>query len=334
MKTIDQINECAYRFIGESEMEYFIRLHENKKKYGLVSQDIAILLNDAYGVCYDESAWRKKFADFNRGRIYEREHGMNAVKTKILAISDLHIPFCLPVSTFSAYANNVDVLVLNGDILDCQSISSFSKQYRVSLVEEMIAARQYIIDLIELIQPKEVKITVGNHEHRLLKYLSNKINEDLLNLMPNSPLDLIVHDGFKNNDRYTRTEIFYKPLRALFDIPILCDDSWYCRVGNVIFAHPKAYSSVMMKTTEKAVTYFTRQSDTRNFTAVVLAHTHKIGFYMSGDIRMYEQGCCCRLDELDYADGKLQSPQQNGYMYICLDNDGNIIEDKTKLITM
>ena len=58
-----------------------------------------------------------------------------------------------------------------------------------------------------------------------------------------------------------------------------------------------------------------------------------MGFYKVGDIKMYEQGGWCKLDMLDYADGKLQDPQQNGYMYLALDKDGNIIEDKTKLIT-
>ena len=104
------------------------------------------------------------------------------------------------------------------------------------------------------------------------------------------------------------------------------------KIGNVIFAHPLTYSGSMLKTAEKAVNYFTRSVD-RGFTAIVLAHTHKVGFYKLGDISIYEQGCLCKLDMLDYADGKLQDPQQNGYMYICLNNDGNIIEDKTRLIT-
>lgn len=332
-KTYEQITQCAYRYLGEGETEYFIRLHENKKKYGLLSRDIAVLLNTEFGVNYDESTWRKRYADFNRGREYERECGSTAVSKRILAISDLHVPFNIPVGQFEPFEGNVDVLILNGDILDCQSISSFSKKYRISLVDEMIAARKYIIDLVELLRPEKVVVTMGNHENRMLRYLSDRLNEDLLNLMPDSPMDLIVNDGFRDNDRLSKTEVFYKPLKDVLSVPIIYDGNWYCREGNVIFAHPLTYSSAMMKTAEKAVTYFTRQADCRNFTTVVLAHTHKVGFYMSGDIRMYEQGCCCRIEDMNYADGKLQTPQQGGYMYICLDKDGNIIEDKTKLIT-
>lgn len=333
-RTYEEITQCAYRYLGESEMDYFIRLHENKKKYALLSRDIAVLLNKEFGVEYDESTWRKRYADFNRGRIYERELGENRVDKRILAISDLHVPFNIPAKEFAKYSDAVDVLVLNGDIMDCQSISRFSKKYRVNFVEEMIAARQYIIELTEIVRPKRVVITMGNHESRMIRYLSDKVHDDFMQLMPDSPMDLIVNEGFKNNDRRTKTEVYYKPLTEVLDIGIEYKGNWYHREGNVIFAHPLAYSSPMMKTTEKAVNFFLRQADMRDFTSVVLAHTHKVGFYMSGNIRMYEQGCCCMIESMDYADGKLQSPQQKGYMYICLDKSGNIIEEKTKQITI
>ena len=328
--------DCVSRWPGETWDDYFIRLCENKEKYDITYKDIALLLNAENGKSYGESAYRKRFVEFNRGRIYEREHSSEYVSQRVLAVSDFHIPYHLPVEVFKQYAGNVDVLVMNGDILDCQSISLFPKKYRVNLVDEMIQAREYIINFIGMIRPRKVIITKGNHEHRLLRYLSDRLNEDLMNLMPDSPMDLIVNDGFRNNDRFKHTVVYYPPLREVYDdlnVTIEYTGDWYCRVGNVIFAHPLAYSSSMMKTTEKAVTYFTRCESTRSFTAVVMAHTHKVGFYKVGDIKMYEQGCCCRLDMLDYADGKLQDPQQNGYMYISLDKDGNIIEDKTRLIT-
>ena len=327
--------DCTSRWPGESWDEYFIRLCENKSAYGLTFRQIASLLNSENGKNFGESAYRKKFKDFNRGRVYEREHSFEYVAQRVLSISDLHVPYHYPPSVFKAYTGNVDVLILNGDIMDCQSISFFPKKYRINLVQEMIEARQFIIDIIELISPRKVIITKGNHEHRMLKYLSDRLNEDLMNLMPDSPMDLIINDGFKDNDRFNRTEIYYPPLREVFEdqnINVYYNGDWYCRVGNVIFAHPLSYSSSMMKTTEKAVTYFTC-TENRTFTAIVMAHTHKVGFYKVGDIKMYEQGCCCKLDMLDYADGKLQDPQQNGYMYLALDKDGNIIEDKTKLIT-
>lgn len=320
---------------NESWNDYFIRLCENKAVYGITFQQIANMLNSENGKDYSESTYRKRYADFNRGRIYEREHSSEYVAQRILAISDLHVPYNYPAEIFKGYSGNVDTIVLNGDILDCQSISFFPKKYRINFVDEMIEARQYIINLIGLIKPRKVIITKGNHEHRMLRYLSDKLNDDILNLMPDSPMDLIINDGFKNIDRLKHTEAYYPPLVEIFkeqNIDVYYNGDWYCRIGNVMFAHPLSYSSSMMKTTEKAVTYFSR-TENRTFTAIVMAHTHKVGFFKLGNIKMYEQGCCCKIDMLDYANGKLQDPQQNGYMYISLNKDGNIIEDKTKLIT-
>lgn len=328
--------DCVNRWQGESWNDYFIRLCENRIEYNLTYPKIAELLNAENGKNYGESAYRKEYAAFNRGRIYEREHGSEYVAERILVLGDFHVPYNYPVNTFKEYAGKVDVLVLNGDIMDCQSISAFPKKYRINFVEEMKLARQLIIDLIEVIMPKKVVITKGNHEHRMIRYLSDKINEDLMNLMPDSPMDLIVNDGFKDNDRMLRTETYYPALKDLYidqGISIYYNGNWHCREGNVIFVHPLTYSASMMKTVEKAVSYFSRCSEYRGFTSVVMGHTHKVGFYKLGDISMYEHGCLCYLDKLDYADGKLQDPQQNGFMYICLNKDGNIIENKTKLIT-
>lgn len=327
--------DCTMRWQGESWEDYFIRLCENKTSYGLNYRQIADLLNKENGKNYGESAYRKKYTDFNRGRVYEREHTSEYVAKRILTISDMHVPYHYPVSIFKDYYGLVDVLILNGDIMDCQSISHFPKQYRINIVREMIETRQYINDLINLIRPRKVIITKGNHEHRMVRYLSDKLNEDIMNLMPDSPMDLIINDGFKDNDRFKHTITYYPPLRELFEdlhIDIEYNGNWYCRIGNVIFCHPLKYSSPILKTAEKAVNYFNRSKE-RSFTALVMAHTHKVGFYKLGDVSMYEQGCLCRLDMIDYADGNLQDPQQNGYMYISLDKNGNIIEDKTKLIT-
>ena len=112
--------------------------------------NIAELLNHENGQNCGESTYRKRYSAFNQGRLYERKKASTGVATRILSISDTHVPFQLPVSTYVSYAGKVDILQLNGDITDCQSISRFPKTYRVSPMEEIIEARQYIIDLIEI----------------------------------------------------------------------------------------------------------------------------------------------------------------------------------------
>lgn len=245
----------------------------------------------------------------------------------------MHIPFNLPLETFKDYIGKIDILVLNGDVEDCQSCSKYPKMYRVDVTQEMIMTRQFIIDLIKLLSPKKVIVVMGNHEFRMGRYLSDKLNEDLMNLMPDSPMDLIINDGFKNRDRFNKTETWYCPITEVFEdekIEISYTGEWFRKIGRTIFAHPLSYSSGMLKTTEKAVNFFLRED--RDFTSIVLGHTHKLGSFIQGGIRMYEQGCTCNLNELDYNNGKMVLPSQNGFIYICQDANGEIIPEKTKLI--
>lgn len=260
-------------------------------------------------------------------------HGDNGIATRILSISDAHVPFNLPTSIFQEYAHKVDILVFNGDTEDCWSCSSFPRRYRIGLDEEMVLTRQYMIDVIDLIRPKKVIVLMGNHEYRLGRHLTDKLNNDILSIMPDTPLELIVNHGFRIKNRRNKTETWYSPISEMFSeegIEVEYAGAWYTMVGKTIFAHPLSYSSGMLKTTEKAVNFFLREN--RTFDSIVLGHTHKLGYYVQGSIHMYEQGCTCDLSKLDYNDGKLVIPGQNGFLYLCQDVDGNIIAEKTKIV--
>jgi predicted phosphodiesterase len=262
-------------------------------------------------------------------------HNNSMVDNRILSISDLHIPFNLSIDTFKSYIGKVDTLVLNGDIEDCQSTSRFSKKYRIDVDKEMVLTRDFIIELINMIQPKKVIIVKGNHEYRMGRYLSDRLNEDLMSIMPDSPMDLIINEGFKVRDRINKTETWYSPISEVFkekNIEVSYTGEWWRKVGNTIFAHPLSYSSGMLKTTEKAIEHFLRKD--RSFNAIVLGHTHKLGSYIQGNIKMYEQGCCCDLNKLDYNDGYLTLPAQNGFIYICQDINGDIIPEMVNLVEL
>lgn len=262
-------------------------------------------------------------------------HNNSVVDNRILSISDLHIPFNLPIDIFKSYIGKVDTLVLNGDIEDCQSCSRFAKKYRIDVDKEMVMTRDFIIELINMIQPKKVIVVKGNHEHRMGRYLSDRLNEDLMSIMPDSPMDLIINEGFRVRDRINKTETWYSPISEVFkekNIDVSYTGEWWRKVGNTIFAHPLSYSSGMLKTTEKAVEYFLRQD--RLFNSLVLGHTHKLGSYIQGNIKMYEQGCCCDLNKLNYTDGYLTLPAQNGFLYICQDINGDIIPEMVNIVEL
>lgn len=321
------------RKTDESYDDYRVRLFENKDTYKINCQQIADLLNFESGNNFNESTYRKFYAAFNEGRKYEQKKNFNGVCNRILSLSDFHVPFQLPIETFSEYVEKVDVLQINGDVLDCQSLSKFSKVYRISQMEEIIGGRQYLIDLIEFINPKEVVITFGNHDLRLQNYLSKNLDTDLLELMPQTALELIFVDGFNHYDKRSKSKIWYEPLNKVFSkVKVDYTSNWFCQIGETIFCHPLAFNSGILKTSERAMQWF--RNEGYIFTSLVMAHTHRIGEYIIGNTTTYEQGCCCDVKSNSYIDGRLVNSQKEGFLYICQDKDGKIIKDKTKQIVL
>ncbi len=261
-------------------------------------------------------------------------HGFNGVNTTILSVSDLHVPFQLPIQTFSDYVGKIDILQINGDVIDCQSLSKFPKQYRISPMEEMITGRQYLIDLIEYIKPKKVICNWGNHDKRFANYLAKNLDSDLLELLPDTSLELIFNDGLRHYDKKAKSKIWYDPLIKVFDdIEIVFVDDWKTKIGNTWFVHPFAYKGGTLATAEQAKNYL-QDKYKENFDTVVMAHTHAVGDTKKGYIRLFEQGACCDVNKMNYMDGRLSKPQKMGFALICQNENGDLIQEKSKVIVL
>lgn len=328
------IDSCYFRRSNETQEDHMIRLFTDGKNNGLSCTDIAFYLNQDRNQNYNESTYRKYWKAFNAGMEYVNFRRCNTNScTKILCLSDFHFPYNLPIETFYEYSGNVDILVLNGDVIDQKEISRFARNYRNSPMDEIIGCRMFLIQLIEFLQPKRVVVITGNHESRFERYFSKNLDTDLIELMPKSPMEFICEDGFHHYNKEQKIKVWYEPLRDVFQSTIIdYVNNWYAKVGKTIFAHPLSYSSGMLKTTEKAVNYFYRVEN--NFDTIVMAHTHKLGSYIQGNVYMFEQGACCKVEDMNYADGKLTYPQQKGCLYLCQKDDGSLAYDKTKLISL
>jgi predicted phosphodiesterase len=286
------------------------------------------------GNCFNESEVRKRMYGMKRLiEIIETEKEDAA--TTILSISDLHVPFQLDYHLLSDYKNKVDILQINGDVVDCQALSKFSKQYRISPIEEMIEARQYLIDLIEYINPSKVVCNYGNHDKRFANYLSKNIDSEVLELLPDTSLELILLDGFHHYDKRSKTKVWYSPLCEVFGEEIEIDyvNDWKVKIGKTFFVHPLAYRSGNLATADKAKDYLQdKYSDP--FDCVVMAHTHRVGDTTKGRIRLFEQGAFADVDKMDYLDGRLAAPQKSGFVLIYQDEEGNLIGDKSKVVVL
>ena len=260
-------------------------------------------------------------------------HGFGGVATTILSISDLHVPFQLDYTLLKDY-RNVDILQINGDVVDCQALSKWSKQYRISPMEEMIQGRQYLIDLIEYIKPKKVVCNYGNHDKRFANYFAKNLDTDILELLPDTSLELIFVDGFKHYDKRSKSKVWYEPLCNVFsDIEIEYVDDWKCKIGKTWFVHPLAYRSGFLATADKAKDYL-QDEYKEPFDCVCMAHTHSVGDSAKGYVRLFEQGAFADVKSMSYMDGRLTKPQKMGFAIICQDIDGNLIKDKSKVIVL
>lgn len=318
------------RLENETDFEYKLRLCKAKinKEIDLDWQEIVDLLK------LDVSADHLRKTAYGIIEYDTYIHGFDGVATTILSVSDLHVPFQLPISTFSDYVGKIDILQINGDVADCQALSKFSKQYRISPMEEMIQGRQYLIDIIEYIKPKKVIVTYGNHDKRFANYFAKNLDTDILELLPDTSLELILVDGFKHYDKRTKSKVQYNPLCEVFDdVEIIYAGDWKCKIGKTWFVHPLAYRQGTLATAEQAMNYLHR-TEKETFDCVVMAHTHAVGDTKKGFIRLFEQGACCDVTKMNYMDGRLSNPQKMGFAVICQNKDGDIIEEKSKVIVL
>ena len=316
----------------ENRYEKIKRIVESKL-VDRIDKDYTELSEEAFGKAYSSDVARRMFYGAKKviDAIEEDEERVNEDETRILCISDMHIPFNRDIEEFFKYKGKVDTLVLNGDIIDNYSMSSFTKMYRLSLVEELIQARELLIELIEEIKPKKVTVVTGNHEIRLGKKIADKIGSDLLDLMPRDALAFLFDTGFNYYDRIKKCKTVYTPIDEEVDCEVNYVGNFWTKEGKTIFVHPQAFRGTTLGTVGKAYDYFTAIGE--DFQSIIMAHTHKLGMYVMNDKYLYEQGTCANLNHMDYQDLKLpKSSQVNGYMYIIQDKDGNLIYDKTKLI--
>lgn len=323
-------NENTFPLDNEEFVDYRYRITKNKDNYNLTWQDIKDLC-----MCF----YNEKVSDNWRKYVYyckEKEDIELKDCNRILAISDIHIPFNLDISIFSDYRNKVDTLVINGDLLDCYSLSKFTKLYRQPLIDELTKAREYTINLVNYIKPKKIIVVSGNHEIRLGKVIADKIGTDLLDLMPTDAMAFLFDTGFNQYNHQDKTKVMYEPLNKVFEEEgietIYANNFWY-KEGRTIFVHPLAFRQNPLSTSVKAYEYFIGKG--MDFDTIVMAHTHKLGFCKYSNYNLYEQGCCCELSKMNYMDMRLPKTEQtNGFMYIIQDANGNLVYEKTKLISI
>lgn len=121
-----------------------------------------------------------------RDQVQVRLHTVQAKSvssSRCLILSDIHIPYhdqaALAIALEFARDWKPTVIVLNGDILDAQEISSHPKDKHnpITFQDEINEARQFLRVLRHDHKKARIYYTMGNHENRLERYLTQHAPE-------------------------------------------------------------------------------------------------------------------------------------------------------------
>lgn len=122
---------------------------------------------------------------FKKLKIFSQNKEMQNVNLKegrYLVLSDIHIPYhdMDSISTALEWGlnNDIDCIILNGDIMDCYPVSSFIKEVGMpSLREEIEMTQAFFSYLRELFPIIPIYYKLGNHEERVRNYLLRNAKE-------------------------------------------------------------------------------------------------------------------------------------------------------------
>lgn len=200
----------------------------------------------------------------------------------IIILNDIHFPYhdedILESVMHYIYDSQVDMVILNGDTLDCEALSTFQDSDRASFSEELDLARSFIKQLTKIARHNnsdcEFVWIDGNHEARLEKYLIRQAPELLgLSVEGNKVLSIRNLMGL---DELGWQYLSYSEFLAL-------PGDLYIQHGHKVSKHSSSSVGNSMRDQGGSV---------------IIGHVHRLGaFYVTnrlGTFRGFENGCLCR----------------------------------------
>lgn len=320
------MNKRCLKRENENNLEYRSRLYRNKNIYGLNNKEIYELYIKETNDTLAESSVRCSAIQYNLGFDAGIREDNEKFDKSVMVINDVHLPFERDdvLELISKHSNEITHLVIAGDLIDCEAVSSFPKIERGTMLDELLYAYEFINKVRKILNNNQKIIIIkGNHCDRFTSTIK-KMQEKNLQMFINPEILSMISDGFtiyKDSKK-----MVYKPVENVTYIP-----HWYAQIDNLIVAHPKDFSRVKGKMLENVCSYFINQN--LQFDMVIFGHTHK---YSCGVVDRFankfivENPCLCKPQE--YSDcGKLGfSPQAYGYTVINYNNEEKIDPNNVK----
>lgn len=270
----------------------------------------------------------KRFCRDYRGKVeHLREKRLEATgkkRTKIVAISDLHIPYQREdlLKDIIAEHRGADVLVLNGDLFDNSLISKFPKEREIPFAIEYAAAFETVVWLSQSFG--QVILIDGNHDAGRFTREIGKLNPTILFLVRGSPLKYIAEGRRFSPSGEDLGTISLPNVVYAGDT----GSGWWYKIGQTIFAHRlRGFNKAPMANAVHVASWFLSRGE--KFQCIVNGHSHRVGMtYYRGRI-IIDQGALT-LPMAYEEDGSCNLPAPDlGYAVITMDQFGNVDPKET-----
>lgn len=229
-----------------------------------------------------------------------------------LILSDIHIPYHDEESLTTALEwglnNDVDAIVLNGDIMDCYPVSSFVKDVGMpSLREEIEMTKAFFGYLRELFPIIPIYYKLGNHEERVNTYLLRNAKE------------------FKDVDN-----LKFENLLSLAEFKIQLVGREIIKLGKLNVLHGHEMGESVFSPVNPARGMFLKSKS-----STIFGHNHQVSHHSENNINgestgVWSMGCLCSLspDYRPYAYTKWS----HGFACVDVKEEGNYYVQNFKII--
>ena len=230
---------------------------------------------------------------------------------RVFLMNDVHLPYhdldSVMIAVEYAKKQNIDCVLLNGDILDCYQISRFVKDPRMmSFAEE----REVFFEFIKMLKEQlnvPIIFKMGNHEERWEAYLMRQAPE-----------------------LYGMNEFMIKQVLKLDELGIeFVSGRQKIKLGKLLIIHGHEFGESIFSPVNAARGLFLRAK-----TSVLAGHSHQISEHPENNLNgesldCYSVGCLCQLTPAyrPFAYTKWK----HGFAIIEVDGDGDFIVHNRKI---
>jgi hypothetical protein len=268
-------------------------------------------------------AYREKLSSYEE----KKPRPIGRKRTRIITISDLHVPFCREdlVQQIVKTHSGADYLVVTGDIFDNNLISTFPKSKEIPFAVEYAAVMELVQDFAKNFG--QVILVDGNHDAGRFARELGKLNNSIKFLMKSSPLQYIAA-GRNFSARGEDLGTINLP-----NVSYAGDNGmgWYTKIGQSIFAHKTSgFRKNPMANALHMVDWFIKRGT--KFQCFVSAHSHHVGLIPYLGKIIIDQGALCFPMEYEKDGRCTMSPPDLGYAIVDLDSRGNVDPETTRPI--